>query len=212
MLVNVAKQELNIIVMRSSESVNEYYHRLFKQWQQASTPKNQRVEKLKLILKSSIPALLLTLKHINLRDLLKLVRLIKNQKKKISNNFSKDSPRLIKIFCPQKSNRQANRNSAESSTTTLITSRNSTAAAASKDTRLNINNDNNGNNASIIIRFGAVSTKPQGWIGTWHSLEIFYLNCRVTTKSCCCAKRSARNTKDQGIKRMMHAIFCKPGD
>ena len=37
MLANVAKQELNTIVMKSSESVNEYYHKLFKLWQQANT-------------------------------------------------------------------------------------------------------------------------------------------------------------------------------
>ena len=70
MLASEVKQELNTIVMKPTESVNEYYHRLFKLWQQASTSKDQQVEKFKLTLKPSISAPLLAMRHSNLRDFL----------------------------------------------------------------------------------------------------------------------------------------------
>ena len=173
MLASVAKQKLNTIVIKSSESVNEYYHRLFKLWQQASTPKDQRVEKFKLTLKPSISAPLLALKHTNLRDLLESARLIKDQKKEINNNFPKDSPRPMRTFCPWESNRWANKDSAAFSTATPAASKNLTAAVALKNTRLNVNNGNNENNARINTRFGAVSTKPQSWIGAWYNFEAY---------------------------------------
>ena len=78
MLASVAKQELNTVVIKFSESVNEYYHRLYKLWQQTSTLEDQQIEKFKLIWKLLISALLLVLKHINLRDFLESARLIKD--------------------------------------------------------------------------------------------------------------------------------------
>ena len=95
MLANIAKQELNTIVIKSSVSVNECYHKLFKLWQQTNIPEDQQIEKFKLTLKPSILAPLLALKHTNLRDLLELTRLIKDQKKEISNNFPKNSLRAL---------------------------------------------------------------------------------------------------------------------
>ena len=89
MLASVAKQKLNTIVMKSTESVNEYYHRLFKLWQQTSTLEDQRVEKFKLTLKPSILAPLLALKHTNLRNLFESARLIKDQKKNQQELYSK---------------------------------------------------------------------------------------------------------------------------
>ena len=100
MLASKAKRELNTITMQPTETVNEYYHRIFKLWQQASTPKDQQIEKFKLTLKPSISAPLLALKHTNLRDLLESARLIEDQKKEISNNFSKDSSRPMRTFRP----------------------------------------------------------------------------------------------------------------
>ena len=99
MLASVAKQKLNTIVIKSSESMNEYYHKFFKLWQQISTPEDQQIEKFKLILKPSISTLLLALKHTSLKDLLESARLIKDQKKEISNNFFKDLSKMLqKIF------------------------------------------------------------------------------------------------------------------
>ena len=37
MLAAKTKNELNTIVMHSNESVNEYYHQLFKLWKDANT-------------------------------------------------------------------------------------------------------------------------------------------------------------------------------
>ena len=98
MLASVAKRKLNTIVRKLTESVDEYYHRLFKLWQQASTPEDHQVKKFKLTLKLSISALLLALKHTNLRDFLESARLIEDQKKKI-NNFFKDFSRPMRSYC-----------------------------------------------------------------------------------------------------------------
>ncbi|MCJ1422211.1 hypothetical protein MMC29_000090, partial [Sticta canariensis] len=73
--------------MRGNETVNENYHRLFKLWQQAGTPEDEKMDKIKLTLKPSISTPLLALKHSNMRDLLGSARLIEDQKKEISSNF-----------------------------------------------------------------------------------------------------------------------------
>ena len=88
MLASKAKQELNTIVMQPAETVNKYYHQIFKLWQQANTPNNQRMEKFKLTLKSFISTPLLAAKHNSLKKLFDAARLVKKQKKKISSNFS----------------------------------------------------------------------------------------------------------------------------
>ena len=87
-LVSKAKQELNIIVMQPAETVNKYYHQIFKLWQQANIPDNQRIEKFKLTLKLSISIPLLASKHNSLREFFDAAQLIKKQRKKISSNFS----------------------------------------------------------------------------------------------------------------------------
>ena len=160
MLASVTKRELNTIVIKSTESVNKYYYRLCKLWQQASTPENQQVKKFKLTLKLSISAPLLATKHSNLKDLLESTRLIENQKKKMSNNFPKDFLKPMRTFCPWKSNCEANGDFAAPNTTISTASKNSAAAAALKDTRFNCNNSNNRNNAESNAKFGAISTKP----------------------------------------------------
>ena len=87
MLASKAKQELNIIVMQPAETVNEYYYQIFKLWQQANTPDDQRIEKFKLTLKSAILISLLAAKHNSLKKLLDAAQLVKKQRKKISSNF-----------------------------------------------------------------------------------------------------------------------------
>ena len=69
MLASKAKQELNTIVMQPTEIVNEYYYQIFKLWQQANTPDDQRMKKFKLTLKLSILTPLLVSKHNSLRKL-----------------------------------------------------------------------------------------------------------------------------------------------
>ena len=97
MLATTAKRELNIIVMKPGESVNEYYHQLFKLWQQARTPEDEKIKKFKLTLKPSILQSLLAVKHTNMQDLLNAACFIEEQKKKISLNFPRDSKPLQKF-------------------------------------------------------------------------------------------------------------------
>lgn len=92
------KQELNTMLIKPSKSVNEYYYWLFKLWQQAKTLKNEKVDKFKLILKLLILQLLLAIKYTNIKDLLNAAWSIKNQKKKISMNFFRDSKPPQKFF------------------------------------------------------------------------------------------------------------------
>ena len=88
MLANKAKQELNTIIMQPAETVNEYYHQIFKLWQQTNIPHDQRIEKFKITLKPSISTPLLASKHNSFSELLNATQLVKKQKKKISSNFS----------------------------------------------------------------------------------------------------------------------------
>ena len=87
MLASKAKQELNIIVMQPAETVNKYYHQIFKLWQQANIPDDQRIEKFKFTLKFSISTPLLAAKHNTLRNPFNAEQLVKKQRKKISSNF-----------------------------------------------------------------------------------------------------------------------------
>ena len=67
MLASKTKQELNTIILQSTETVNKYYYQIFKLWQQVNTPDDQRIEKFKLTLKPSISTPLLIAKHNSLR-------------------------------------------------------------------------------------------------------------------------------------------------
>lgn len=42
-LAATAKKELNSIAMKHTESVNEFYHRIFELWEHAETPMDERI-------------------------------------------------------------------------------------------------------------------------------------------------------------------------
>ena len=73
--------------MQPNETVNEYYHKIFKLWQQANTSDDQCIKKFKPTLKSFILTLLLAFKHNSLRKLFNAAQLVKKKKKKISSIF-----------------------------------------------------------------------------------------------------------------------------
>ena len=74
---------------------------------------------------------------------------------------------MQRTFCPWKLNRQT---SGDSATIIMaIPTFNKGLIIASKPN----NNGNNRNNVSTNAKFGAVSIRPQDWIGTWHNLEVF---------------------------------------
>lgn len=90
LLAAAAKQNLNTITMRSIETVNKYYHKLFKLWKHTNTSNNKRINKFKLILKLSISHTLFVTKYNSMKNLLELAKSIEDQKKKISSNFPQD--------------------------------------------------------------------------------------------------------------------------
>ena len=170
MLAATAKRELNTVVMRSNEAVNEYYHGLFKLWQQASTPEDEKIDKFKLTLKPSISHALLAFKHTNMRDLLDAARLIEDQKKEISNNFPREPKPMQKPFKTWTSRSQAGGSStvAPSAVTTPASGGSATAAREGRPT---INTSSAGAGASANAQFMPTSTRPQGWVGTWYNHE-----------------------------------------
>ena len=113
MLAVKAKRRLNTIVMRSDESMNKYYHQLFKLWEDANTSIDERIEKFKLTLKPSISHVLLAKKHDSLRNLLAAAKSIEKQKQEISNNYPQDPKPSQKPFKPWTN--QAGRSSAATS-------------------------------------------------------------------------------------------------
>ena len=146
--------------MKPSESVNEYYHRLFKLWQQAGTPEDEKLKKFKGTLKPSISTPLLALRHTSMRDLLDSARLIEEQKKTISSNFPRDSTRpaaavATKVFKPLTKNPMAAQ----------------TIPPAAVGTNTPARDARPGNPPNPNARFMPTSTKPQGWAGTWYDPE-----------------------------------------
>ena len=164
------KRELNTVVMRTNKTVNEYYHRLFKLWQQAGTPEDEKMDKFKLTLKSSISTPLLALKQGNLRDLLDSARLIKDQKKEISNNFPRESKPASKPFRTWISQSQASRSFTVASNTVTPTATGG-ASTAAREAREGTPANNNTPSASGNARCMPTSTRPQGWIGAWYNPE-----------------------------------------
>ena len=100
MLAIKAKHKLNTIVMQFNKSMNEYYCRLFKLWEDANTLTDERMKKFKLMLKLNTSHVLLTERHNSLRKLLAIAKSIEEEKKKINNNFLQDSKLLQKPFKP----------------------------------------------------------------------------------------------------------------
>ena len=63
MLAAKTKCKLNTIVMKSNESVNEYYYWLFKLWKDANTLTNECIKKFKLTLRLNVSYMLLAEKY-----------------------------------------------------------------------------------------------------------------------------------------------------
>ena len=94
------KRKLNTIIMHSNKSVNKYYHRLFKLWEDANISVDNCMKKFKLTLKLNISYVLLAKRHNSLRKLLATAKSIEKQKKEISINFLQNSKPSQKSFKP----------------------------------------------------------------------------------------------------------------
>ena len=92
MLVKKAEDKLHMVTMKpTGETVNNYYQRIFKLWQQAGITKHERVKKYKITLKLSILHPLIGQKHTKIMDVLDATQEIEHQKHQISTKFARDS-------------------------------------------------------------------------------------------------------------------------
>ena len=149
-LTKDAKKELRDISMGKEETVTEYYHRIFKLWQRAKTPADDRIETFKDTLKPSIAMSLLGREFGSLEILLHEARKIEQGRKEMNQKFAKqDSPK------PAKSVSSSGRSSNKTMTTTS-----STSTTVKPKTAPMVSTSPNPNK-----KFGPVATKPEGWIG-----------------------------------------------
>ena len=92
MLIEKAEDELHVVTMKSTgETVDDYYQRIFKLWEQARTTKRERIRRFEITLKLSISHALIGQKHTKIMDVLDAAREIKHRKSQISSMFSRDS-------------------------------------------------------------------------------------------------------------------------
>ena len=89
-----AKKELIAITMKGGESVSEYYHRIFKLWQKAKTPVDERIEKFLVTLKPSISSSLMGSVFTEFRPLLDEARRIEDRRKDVAQHFPRPEKQL----------------------------------------------------------------------------------------------------------------------
>lgn len=158
-LAKNAKKELREISMNKNETVTEYYHRLFKLWQRAKTPAEDRIETFKDILKPSVAVPLLSRDFDSLETLLHEARKIEQGRKELNQKFAKqDSQKSAKPTSSIPStSRGFNKTTITTSSTSIAVKPKTTTPSAAPA----VNKNSNSN-------FGPVSVKPTGWIGAWH--------------------------------------------
>ena len=143
-----AKKELITITMKSGESVSEYYHRIFKLWQKAKTPIDERIEKFLVTLKPSISNSLMGSVFTDFRPLLDEARRIEDRRKDVAHYF----PPPEKSGPSKNSGREGKSSSGQ---TSISDSRQSSAKEKKSGDHPN-------------SKFSATIVKPAGWIGVWY--------------------------------------------
>ena len=92
MLTERAEEELHTVTMKpSNETVDEYYQRIFKLWEQVKTPEHKRVKRFKITLKPSIAHALIGQKHTKIIDVLDAAREVEHRKSQISSKFLREA-------------------------------------------------------------------------------------------------------------------------
>ena len=92
MFMKQAKKELHIVTMKpSNETVDKYYQKIFKLWEQAKTLERKRVNRFKITLKPSIAHALIGQKYTKIINVLDAAREIKHRKSQISSKFSRNT-------------------------------------------------------------------------------------------------------------------------
>ena len=179
MLVEKAEDKLHVVTMKPTETVDDYYQRIFKLWQQAKTPEHERIRRFEITLKPSILHALIGQKHTKIMDVLDTAREIKHQKHQISNKFAKDSAKpfqkslgsLGRTWGKSGSSPQAEGNST-SGRNTAVPAALGSSSKAPKGNGKPVNTSSNAN-ANPNANFIPTSTKPAGWVGTWYDPKAY---------------------------------------
>ena len=158
-----AKRELLSITMQYSETVSQYYQRIFRLWEHAGTPADERIEKFIRTLRPLISAPLLGRRYTDIKDLLDEARNIEDMKKDIVVNFPKQEK-----FGTSRSNRGV-RGLTGGSAGSAGSAGPAAGSTDAKGGSAGANRDRVHPNS----KFGPTSTKPEGWIGTWHKPQAF---------------------------------------
>ena len=157
-LTKDAKKELKEISMNKDETVTEYYHRMFKLWQRAKIPADERIETFKDTLRPNIALSLLGRDFISLETLLHEARKIEQGRKEMNQKYAKsESQKPAKTTTSPSSSvgRGLNKTTTATSSTSITVKPKATTT-------------NSAISANPNSKFGQVSTKPEGWVGAWY--------------------------------------------
>ena len=150
-----AKKELLTVTMKGGESVSEYYHRIFKLWQKAKTPVDERIEKFLVTLKPSISSSLMGSVFTDFRPLLDEARRIEDRRKDVAHHFPRpDKPAATKNS-GQRSNFSGGQSSNQSSGGKSVSASTNQINSRKSDDRPN-------------AKLTPTIVKPAGWVGTWY--------------------------------------------
>ena len=153
-----AKHQLASIKMKNDESVDEYYHRIYKLWQKAGVSEVDRIRQFIVTLRPLYSASLVSITFTKMRDLLDRARTIEDRKKEIGYTHFDNN---------QSKNRGTGSNNQSSSTSGNTTQprSNQTNAAAANTTKLE------GRASNPNAKFMPCLTRPEGWVGKWYGPE-----------------------------------------
>ena len=182
MLVKKAEDELHVVTMKSTgETVDDYYQRIFKLWDQARTTKREKIRRFEITLKPPILHALIGQKHTKIMDVLDAAREIEHWKHQISTKLARNSAQPF-----QKSSRssgssgslrctwekggslsQASGSSSAGANSAATEASGSSSAASMNNGKL-VNTLTNSNS-----KFIPTATKPAGWVKTWYNPEAY---------------------------------------
>lgn len=148
-----AKKELLTIKMNKTESVSEYYHRLFKLWQRAGTSLEDRIDQ---FIGSVTPGISNALQAREYKDFTKLLedaRRVEGYRKDMFNNFYSNKEK------PEKTNKFSMPvRGFQKTISPIITTTEKSSTSAAKTPHPN-------------EKFRPVNKRPEGWTGLWFDSE-----------------------------------------
>ena len=182
MLVEKAKDKLHVLTMKpTGKTVDDYYQRIFKLWEQAGTTERKKVRKFEITLKPSISHALISQKHTKIIDVLDAAREIEHQKHQISIKFARDSAKLFqKSLGSLGSSRSSGRTWGKNGSLPQVNGSSSAGANLAASGVFGSSSAAPRNNGKLVntltnpnSKFIPTATKPAGWVGTWYNPEVF---------------------------------------